>query len=484
MQFNSLEFVIFLPVVVTGFYLTPHTWRWIWLCAAGCWMFTRAPLFVLPLLAVALVEYYMAILIERSTNGGPGRAGIYCAIGVTFPLILLTFFKYHPYNSVIIPLGLSYYTLQGISYIIEVKRGAVAAERHFGIFLLYFLFFPKITAGPIERPDLLRQFRERHRLEYSNIADGMKIIACGFFKKLVVADRVGVVVNEVYNNADCYHGIYLILATILFAVQVYCDFSGYTDIARGSARLMGFRLMENFRYPYGSTSLSEFWRRWHISLSTWFRDYVYIPMGGSRVARGRLYGNLFTVFILSGYWHGAGWNFVAWGALHGMMMILGSATGNARKKLVHSMGMDALPRLHRMLKTAATASLVCFAWIFFRADSVTQALMIIRRIASGIGDIAASLFRLDSAYLRSITDIARFNTILGFSRDTYRPEMLIAVASIAFLWLFNSLQKRIDFWERLSEKNVLLRWSLYGSIIIAILLFGMFTNEQFIYFRF
>jgi D-alanyl-lipoteichoic acid acyltransferase DltB (MBOAT superfamily) len=504
MQFNSPEFIIFLPAVVIGFYILPHTWRWIWLCMAGCWFFARIPLFALPLLLTALVEYSMAILIERSRIRGSGKMGMYRAIGVIFPLALLAFFKYLPYctqtaagaasffhlnfdpsaGSVILPLGISYYTLQGISYITEVKRGTMAAERHFGFFLLYFLFFPKLTAGPIERPYFLSQFHEKHCLEYENVSAGLKIIVLGLFKKLVVADRVGVIVNEVYSNASSYHGIYLMLATALFAVQIYCDFSGYTDIARGSARLMGFRLMENFKYPYGSTSLSEYWRRWHISLSTWFRDYLYIPMGGSRVGRCRWYANLFTVFIVSGFWHGSGWNFIAWGAFHGMMMMFGSATGRAREKLAHSLGIDAFPRLHRALKTATTASLVCVAWVFFRAESITRALSIVRRIACGIGDIANALFRFDSAYLASITDIARYHTILGFSRDMYRPEMLIAAASTALLWLFNFLHKRLDFWERLSGKNALLRWAFYGSLITAILLFGMFTSEQFIYFRF
>ncbi len=503
MQFNSLEFIIFLPAVVIGYYLIRHDWRWIWLCAAGAWCLSRVPLFALPLLAVALIEYSMSLCIERKRSEGV-KSGLFFLIGVISPILLLALFKFvpifqdtgrtalgillpnypGPVLDAVIPLGLSYYALQGVSYIIEVNRGAVRAERHFGIFALYLLFFPKLTAGPIERPAMIRQFRERHEFEYDNIRHGLRLIARGFFKKLVIADRVGIVANEVFGNVEFYHGIYFIAATAFFAVQLYCDFSGYTDIARGAARLMGFRLMENFEYPYGSQSLSEFWRRWHISLSSWLRDYLYIPMGGNRKGRARHYINIFLTFIASGIWHGTGWNFIAWGGIHGAMVVTGLATSHARERLANAMRMNAFPRVKKLLKVTTTGFLVCFAWIFFRAESISQSATIIRRIIIGLGDLAVSVFLLDSSRLKAITDVARNNTILGFSRETYRPEMLIAMTAIALLWFLNASRSKTKTSASLTERNAFVSWFIDGLMLAGILLFGVFSSEQFIYFRF
>ncbi|MBP7734734.1 MAG: MBOAT family protein [Spirochaetes bacterium] len=384
----------------------------------------------------------------------------------------------------IVPLGISYYTLQCLCYIIEVHRGSILPEKHLGIFILYMMFFPKFAAGPIERPGFIAQFHERHDPDYEAITGGIKIFAWGLFKKTVIADRVAIVVNEVYGRPGHYHGIYFLLATFFFAVQLYSDFSGYTDMARGSARIFGFRLMENFKLPYGAGSIAEFWRRWHISLSTWFRDYLYIPLGGNRVPRVRHSVNIMTTFLASGLWHGANGTFVAWGALHGAFVVTGLWTDPLRERLAGIAGLKRLPQCRKALRVIATGTLVLFAWVLFRSGTLSEAINIYSSIFSGLADIITSVAAADTARLKSITDIARGNQILGFSRETYRPEMVITVFSILALWLFNTLHKHGDVWEILSRKSRFVRWSFYFFIAAGILFFGMFTKDQFIYFRF
>ncbi|MBN2157998.1 MAG: MBOAT family protein [Spirochaetes bacterium] len=358
------------------------------------------------------------------------------------------------------------------------------AERHFGMLVLSLLFFPRIVAGPIERPDFIRQFHEKHAPDYLQITGGIKLIAWGFFKKLVIADRAGMVVSEVYGHQDHYPGIYFILATLLFAVQVYSDFSGYTDIARGSAGVFGLRLSENFGNPYGAKSLSEFWRRWHISLTTWLRDYVYIPAGGNRAGMPAKYRNILGVFFISGMWHGPGLTYIAWGIFHGLLMAIGVWTRSMRTTVTRLIRLDRHHGLHDFLKKTTTCFLVCCGWIFFRSESLSQSFSIIRRILIGIADVTSSLLTWDMVRLKDMSDIARNNTILGFSRDTYRPEMLILALSIVVLWLFQKAREKFDVWETLSHKALLVRWSFYALLTAGILFFGMFTKEQFIYFRF
>ena len=386
MLFNSIEFIIFFPVVAVIFYLLPRKWRWAWLLASSCWFYvTSIPWFIIPLFSLILVEYITAIYIERWRKDNSIKSRLLLIIGIIFPLIFLFLFKYMSFFNtaagevarifhlnypriivnLIIPLGISYYTLHHISYVIEVYRGAQRAERHFGIYTLYISFFAKIIAGPIERPNLLQQFHEMHDPEYREITDGLRLMIFGFFKKLVIADRVGIVVNEVYDHLNYYHGIYYIVATILFAVQVYCDFSGYSDIAQGSAKVLGIRLMDNFNRPYGASSILEFWRRWHISLTSWLRDYCYIPLGGNRVVKWRWYYNLFITFFVSGIWHGASWNFIGWGVLHGLYVLFGLWSRNIRSKLIRLIGLDKWPRFHKGIQVSVTCILVCFAWIFF-----------------------------------------------------------------------------------------------------------------------
>ncbi len=267
---------------------------------------------------------------------------------------------------------------------VEVYRGNQKAERHFGIYSLYVMFYPQLVAGPIERPqNLLHQFYEHHRFEYQRVADGLKLMAWGLFKKVVIADRLAVVVNTIYADPTAHTGVPLILAGVFFAVQIYCDFSGYSDMAIGAAQAMGFRLMDNFRRPFASRSISEFWTRWHISLSSWFRDYVYIPLGGSRLGPGRQTFNLMVTFVLSGLWHGANWTYVIWGGLNGLMIVVGSATLAYRNAVARTLGLQRLPWLRHAVQVAITFSLFVFGVIIFRSTSMSEAWYIITHLFDG-----------------------------------------------------------------------------------------------------
>ncbi len=504
MQFNTIEYLFFIPVAVIAYYLIPYAWRWLWLITVSLFFLSFNPWFIIPLSAVAMIEYIIALRIRRNDDEKGFRRSALLVIGIITPLTLLLLFKYVPlFNNAlfqaarslhihypakitdfIVPLGISYYTLQCLSYIIEVYKGSIQPERNFGMVFLYLLFFPKIAAGPIELPGFIAQFHERHDPDYEAIAWGLKIFTWGLFKKTVIADRVAIVVNEVYGHPGHYHGIYYLLATFFFAIQLYADFSGYTDMARGSARFFGFRLMENFKGPYGAVSIAEFWRRWHISLSTWFRDYLYIPLGGNRVPGARHAFNIMTTFLASGFWHGANWTFLAWGALHGAFVIIGLWTKPFRERLAGTAGIKSLPLCRKALSVIVTGSLVLFAWIFFRSGSLAEAIHMYCGIFSGIADVITSVAAGETARLKSITDIARGNVILGFSRDTYRPEMVIAFFSILALWIFNTLHRHGDVWESLSRKSWFVRWPFYFFMLGVILFFGMFTKNQFIYFRF
>ena len=285
-------------------------------------------------------------------------------------------------------MGLSFHTFQAMSYTIEVYRGRQKAERHFGIYALYVMFYPQLVAGPIERPqNLIHQFYEEHRFDYDRVVSGLQLIAWGLFKKVVVADRLAKVVNVVYAGPSQYGGPPLVIATVFFAFQIFCDFSGYSDIAIGSARVMGFTLMNNFNRPYHSQSIAEFWRRWHISLSTWFRDYVYIPLGGNRLSVPRWYANILVVFLVSGLWHGARWTYVIWGALHGIFLIVGAVTEKFRARITAAIGLGRHPFFHNPLRVLFTFALVNLGWIFFRASSVRDAWQILTRLFTGWTDI-------------------------------------------------------------------------------------------------
>ena len=332
MLFNSIEFAIFFPIVTAIFYLLSQRWRVHWLLAASCFFYMAfIPSYILILIVTILIDYFAGIYLERVEDQRKKKILLWVSIFSTCTVLFI--FKYfdfftgsfvglaelfgwhlpHPVISIILPIGLSFHTFQSLSYVVEVYRGNQKAEHNFIVYATYVMFFPQLVAGPIERPqNLLHQFWERHVFRYTEVTAGLKRMAWGFFKKLVVADRLALYVNDVYSAPRNFNGLQLTLATFFFAYQIYCDFSGYTDIALGTAQVLGFRLMENFDTPYYSRSISEFWHRWHISLSTWFRDYLYIPLGGSRVSKRRHILNLLITFTISGLWHGANWTYVLW----------------------------------------------------------------------------------------------------------------------------------------------------------------------------
>lgn len=489
MLFNSIHFLIFFPVVTTLYFLLPHRFRWMLLLAASCYFYMAfIPAYILILAVTIVIDYFAGIYIERSEGKKRKK---FLALSIVSLILVLFVFKYfnfvnqsfadvfktfeleYPVENIglILPIGLSFHTFQSLSYVVEVYRGRQKAEKNFGIYSLFVMFYPQLVAGPIERPQqLLYQFYERHRFEYRRIADGLKLMAWGMFKKVVIADRLAVFVNQVYDNPQNYEGISMVIATVFFAFQIYCDFSGYSDIAIGSAQVMGFKLMQNFNRPYFSKSISEFWKRWHISLSTWFRDYLYIPLGGNRVGIPRWYFNLFFTFMVSGLWHGANWTFVIWGALHGTYLIIGILTRNFREKFVEITGLAKAKRLHRFMQVMITAALVCFSWVFFRAMNLHDAMLILTNMIKGIGNVT-QMFGPDRVH------------ILYLGRNML--EFSICILLIGFLGIVELIQRRGSIIEMINSKPAVYRWALYYLILVAIILLGQYEiSQRFIYFQF
>lgn len=481
MLFNSLTFLLFFPITTIIYFALPHKARWAWLLAASCYfyMFFK-PVYILILLFTIVIDYFAGILLEKTTD--PGKKKRWLVLSLVANIGILAVFKYYnflndnisglyallggknpiPYLNILLPIGLSFHTFQAMSYTIEVYRGNQKAEHHFGIYALYVMFYPQLVAGPIERPqNVLHQFHERHYFNYDDVVTGLRLMLWGFFKKVVVADRLSVFTDMVYDHPNDYHGLQTILATVFFAFQIFCDFSGYSDIALGSAKVMGFDLMVNFNRPYFSKSISEFWRRWHISLSTWFRDYLYIPLGGNRVSAGRNYFNQFFVFMVSGLWHGANWTFVIWGSLHGAYLIFARLTGNARAGLRKALFVDRITFIDKVVQGTVTFALVCFAWIFFRAANVSTAATI---ITNGM-------------------DISRKQLgLYMFGKDIY--NFILCFVFILLMESIHWLLRKKDLNQLLNEQHYLVRWVAYIIFILLIIDFGVFEDKQFIYFQF
>ena len=485
MLFNSFTFLIFFPVVVAVYFAIPHRFRWAWLLAASCYFYMAfIPIYILILFFLIAIDYAAGILIEGAEGT---RRKWYLVMSIVANVGMLAVFKYFnflnanaraiaevfhwPYGlpalNIILPIGLSFHTFQAMSYTIEVYRGRQKAERHLGIYALYVMFFPQLVAGPIERPqNLIHQFYERHAFDYDRVSDGVKRMAWGLFMKVVIADRLADYVNPVYNNPYTYEGLTLVLATIFFALQIYCDFAGYSQMAIGAAEVMGFKLMRNFNRPYLSRSISEFWSRWHISLSSWFRDYVYIPLGGNRAAPLRWYYNLFITFLLSGLWHGANWTFVIWGALNGFYLISSIVTRRARDRVTSAIGLMRHATAHAVLRVLATFALTCFAWIFFRAGSLHDALHIISRM----------LVRPTPHQV--LPDALRAEGIT-------KLQVAYSVALIIGLMAYELWGTRADIARKFAQQPAWVRWPAYYVLCMSIWLLGMSTEAKaFIYFQF
>jgi len=512
MLFNSAVFLIFFPVVTTAYFLLPHRFRWMLLLAASCYFYMAfIPKYILILAITITVDYFAGLGLEKfegRTKRWVLMASILTNIG------MLAFFKYfnfanenlallakfvgwnYPLHSlaIILPIGLSFHTFQSLSYTIEVYRSNQKAEHHFGYLALYVMYYPQLVAGPIERPqNILHQLHTEQRFEYRRVTDGLKWMAWGMFKKIVVADRMVLFVNPVYNDPTSHNGPALVFATLAFAIQIYCDFSGYSDIALGSAQVMGVKLMKNFDHPYFARSISEFWRRWHISLSTWFRDYVYIPLGGNRAAKPRWAFNLFLTFLISGLWHGADWTYIIWGALHGLYFIFSAVTEPIWIRLSALARLDRSPRLKVAISTLTTFSLVTFAWIFFRAASLTDALYIVRHLVSGWHSYLSQSWQVLQEGFQQTADLGLYSianalfTILAPLTDESRTVIALTALALTILIVIEVLQYRGNFLEQLHQKPVYLRRVVYASLIAVILILGTSyasVQQAFIYFQF
>jgi alginate O-acetyltransferase complex protein AlgI len=512
MLFNSAEFLIFFPVVTIAYFLLPHRFRWMLLLAASCFFYmVFIPKYILILGITITVDYLAGRGLEK-TEGRKKRwvlmASIIANIG------MLSFFKYFNFAnenlamlakfigwnypighlSIILPIGLSFHTFQSLSYTIEVYRGRQKAERHFGYLALYVMFYPQLVAGPIERPqNVLHQLHEEHHFEYQRVADGLKRMAWGMFKKVVVADRMVLFVNPVYNDPTGHSGPALVLATLAFAIQIYCDFSGYSDIALGSAQVMGVKLMKNFDHPYFARSIAEFWSRWHISLSTWFRDYLYFPLGGNRVPKARWMFNILVTFLISGLWHGANWTYIIWGGLHGLYYILSALTESLRGRLSALTRLDKLPRLRTALSVLTTFALVTFAWIFFRAKTLSDALYITSHLVSGwpeflsqsLGLLRVGFHNISGAGVYSILD-AVFKSMATLTSET-RTVIVLTLLALVILGIIEVLQYRGNLLEEINRQPRLVRRVIYASLIATILILGTWyasSQQAFIYFQF
>jgi len=480
MLFNSFHFLIFFIVVTTAYFALEHKYRWMLLLAASCYFYmVFVPVYIVILGFTIIVDYFAGIYIEKSQGR---RRKWFLVASLIANIGVLAVFKYYnflnenlsvllhgagyenpiPYLSILLPIGLSFHTFQAMSYTIEVYRGNQKSERNFGIYALYVMFYPQLVAGPIERPqNLLHQFYEKHSFDYNRVTSGLKLMAWGLFKKMVIADRLASVTDTIYNNPQSHDSIPIIIATIFFAFQIYCDFSGYSDIAIGSAQVMGFKLMRNFNRPYLSKSISEFWGRWHISLSTWFKDYLYIPLGGNRVAVPRWYLNLFIVFLVSGLWHGANWTFIIWGGLHGFYLVFALITEKFRRRVNEAVGLTKHPKVLSVLQIITTFILADFAWIFFRANNVSDAFYIVRKIT------------VDFSWKTT-------NWNLGLAP----VDLALVVITIIFMEWIHILQNKISIRQTISQKPLVWRWVIYCGWVAAIILLGVFEDRNFIYFQF
>jgi D-alanyl-lipoteichoic acid acyltransferase DltB (MBOAT superfamily) len=501
--FNSIQFLIFFPLVTALYFISPYRYRWLLLLAASCYFYMAfIPVYILILGFTIVVDYFAGIVIENAFGRKRRLFLIFSLLANIGVLFVFKYFNFLNANlkdladlihwnypihslSIILPIGLSFHTFQAMSYTIEVYRGRQKAERHFGIYALYVMFYPQLVAGPIERPqNLLHQFREKHDFDYQRVTDGLKLMAWGFFKKIVIADRLAVAVNLVFNEPTKHTGAPLIIATYFFAFQIYCDFSGYSDIAIGAAQVMGFKLMENFKRPYLSASVAEFWTRWHISLSTWFADYIYIPLARSHAKRklraprrlynplgyimtkwGR-YSDIYVVFLISGIWHGANWTFIIWGLLHATYLVFSLLTKRNRVKAAQYLRLTQYPTLYKWLKIFVVFHLVAFAWIFFRANTVSDAFYVVRHLVSGLN-------------LQSFIG-PEISSKLGMSRTA----LAITICLILLMEVIHLIQERVRLRPALMTKPVWVRWALYYSVIALILFFGEFGAQQFIYFQF
>ena len=479
MSFISLSFALFFFVFVCLYHLAARFFKdaplaqRILLLAASLVFYAWADLSFVTFLAYAVAVSYFGGL-SFCIGGGYRRLRLFALCAAC--LAPLLFFKYAPrelHPDIIFPLGLSFFTFQSLNYIADCFTKKVEPERSLLNVALFVSFFPVVSSGPIQRAgNLIPQFKEAHRFDYDSATDGLKLFAWGMFKKLCVADRIAAYVNYVYGSAGSQYGSALLLATVLYSFQIYCDFSGYSDMAIGAAKYCGFDVGKNFDHPYLAQSVGDFWRRWHISLSSWLRDYVYIPLGGSRVALPRIYFNLLATFLVSGIWHGAGWTFVVWGALHGLYQ----CAGRAAKPLFEK------AKIPAAVKILVTFCLVTFAWIFFRAESLGQAALVVRKIAE-VPKCAADFFAMKG----EIGATEALRAVFSFTDEACGGfKGMLCILAFAIIFCAASLcVKKSGGLEFVRSKPLVFRWILYAALCSALLpALVSNSNTEFLYFAF
>ncbi len=486
MLFNSWSFLFFFPVVVGLYWALPHRLRWAWLLAASCVFYMAfVPKYVLILFAVIGIDYVAGLLIARSDGAARRR---WLLLSIVANLAVLGFFKYFnffadnaralaqligwnlplPVLQILLPIGLSFHVFQSLSYTIEVYRGNQAPERHLGIYALYVMFWPQLVAGPIERPqNLLHQFHAEHRFEFARLADGLRLMGWGFFKKVVVADQIAALIGPIYASPLEHGGLTLLLVAALFTVQVYGDFSGYSDIARGAAKVMGYDLMVNFDRPLFAKNIAEFWRRWHISLSSWLNDYVFMPLayGWKGAGRAGAAAAALVTFFLSGLWHGANWTFVVYGVMHGVVVACEIVTRRARKRVAARVPQP----LWAFVAWASTLGFVTFSFIFFRVPTLAQATYFATHLHTGLWT--------------QLTTVQGFVAAIDPLHGSPR-RLAFVLLVIGLLLTGEALEARAGVIARLAAWPLPARWAAYLAGLALIALGGSYQNRAFIYFQF
>lgn len=484
MLFNSLHFVFFFLLVVPVYFVLPQKYRNLFLLVASCYFYMALiPVYILILAATIIIDYFAGLLIERHSGI---RKKVLLLISLIANVGILATFKYlnfflqqlgwaagildleweTPVWNIVLPVGLSFHTFQAMSYTLEVFKGKQIAERNFINYALYVMFFPQLVAGPIERPqNLLHQFYQNHRPDALRIGEGLKKMLWGFFKKVVVADTFAQLADQVFDSSAEYVGLALLLGIIAFTIQIYCDFSGYSDIAIGAAQVLGFKLMINFRTPYLANSLSDFWRRWHISLSGWFRDYVYLPLGGSKQGPTKTYLAILIVFLLSGFWHGANFTFIIWGLLHGIGVLIEKAFNLDKSKNVSG------------FRNLLVLVFVGFSWIFFRSATLSEALTIIEKIP-------VNLLQSTGEFIQSIFVLGPKDSFSEMGLSINNQQLLAITIGILILAFVERIENKDGIWEYFNKKPIAIRWGFYFLLLGMIFLFGVYENRQFIYFQF
>ncbi len=469
MFFNSIEFIIFLPIVVAVYYLLPHRFRWLWLLGASYYFYMSWKAeYALLIIGSTIVDFLAAQFIYKTDKKNIKKAWL--SLSLITNLGLLAVFKYYnffrgeleetlitnglekwfPTLSLLLPVGISFYTFQTLSYTLDVYYQRQKPEKHFGIFALYVSFFPQLVAGPIERfGHLGAQLKEWHKLHYPNIVSGLRLILFGFFVKMVVADNLSPYVDQVYRDYETLSSSTIGLGLVFYAFQIYADFFGYSTIAIGAAKLLGINLMDNFKAPYTAISIGDFWKRWHISLTTWFREYLYLPLGGNRVNQLRWIINILIVFIISGFWHGANWTFIIWGAIHGGVYLIENIFGR-----ITGLKAKNLNRPFQKLLVVKTFLIVVLAWTFFRAESFNHAINILQSLFSNFEVIGT--IEVGQMLIPLVLIYFSFDSILG--------------------------KQRFDHW--LNTQHWAIRWSTYALLLFATMAVGGVSHQPFIYFQF